>query len=406
MLSAGESLSLRAANAALPAGSKRLALNSKLLDDSHATVVQLSRWGDHRLRYFSLLRTEGPTPGKPLRGKALVARGCKDCKAQGTVNGMDWFTTYIIGGLDDGGEAPKEVVHDYSMSHNLVIRPSSDGRRFYGMGGQDGGKMYGSGGKGPGYTSSTELREGVRIVAADSWSAVLGGAWLHPKHESGRSHADSATLSFNGHHDGCSDAHSNGRRCEFDGKMSLVEFRGRWLAYARSNMLNWGGRFVQVAATSGDDPTGAFGKFQNIDIAGYDPKGPGNVYFGAVDVNPVDRETVVGLFPVNEGQRGSVNANGDTYVGMAISCDGVHFSPFVKLIQSQGKEGRTYDQPVDGFAVDGTDVRFFVHLDVEHISPNADTQSRIEQYTFKTEALRAITRGVRQALVNCRPVRN
>ena len=113
---------------------------------------------------------------------------------------------------------------------------------------------------------------------------------------------------------------------------------------------------------------------------------------------------MVGLFPVNEGRVGSVNGNGDTYVGMAISCDGVHFSPFVKLVQSQGKEGRTYDQPVDGFAVDGGEVSFFVHLDVEHISPDADKQSRIEQYAFKTGALRAITRSVRQALVNCQPV--
>ena len=231
----------------------------------------------------------------------------------------------------------------------------------------------------------------------------MDGAWLHPKHEKVRSSQASATLVFNGGHEGCSDVHAqmNGRRCEFDGKMSWVSFRGRWLAYARANMLNWGGRYVQMAASSGPDALGPYGKFGTIDIEGYSAKGPGNIYYGAVTHNPVDSATLVGLFPINEGRPGQVNANGDTYIGMALTCDGVHFSQLTKLIASQGREGRTYDQPVDGLVLRGDTVYLYVHLDVEHISPEADRKSRIEQYAFKSGRLEAITRGVRSSLRGC-----
>ena len=57
----------------------------------------------------------------------------------------------------------------------------------------------------------------------------------------------------------------------------------------------------------------------------------------------------------------------------------------------------SYDHPVDGFTyVDGT-LHFYVHMDVEGLSPDAAQRSRIVQYAFKMEALASLTQQAREA---------
>jgi hypothetical protein len=108
-----------------------------------------------------------------------------------------------------------------------------------------------------------------------------------------------------------------------------------------------GGRYVQVTQSTSDDPGAGYTPFSLISIAGYDPNGHGNIYFAAVKANPVDEaRTLLGLFAVNVGEDGDANGSGDAFVAMALSCDGVAWSPLVAIKRSTGVFGRTYDQPV------------------------------------------------------------
>jgi len=51
--------------------------------------------------------------------------------------------------------------------------------------------------------------------------------------------------------------------------------------------------------------------------------------------------------------------------GLALSCDGVHFSRMHQFATSVwAREGRTADHPVVGFFEDGADVHFYIQLDV------------------------------------------
>ena len=80
---------------------------------------------------------------------------------------------------------------------------------------------------------------------------------------------------------------------------------------------------------------------------------------------------------------------------------GLHFSPLIKLVASRGREGRTYDQPVHGLVLHGGVVYLYLHLDVEHISPDADRASRLEQFAFRPGTLEALTASARRTLEGC-----
>lgn len=88
---------------------------------------------------------------------------------------------------------------------------------------------------------------------------------------------------------GCHVARARSPTRRYDGKLSLVRFRQRFLLYARANLKPaGGGRFVQVAASiSSELPTDSldgFGPFSLITIDGYAADGPGNIYFAAIKV--------------------------------------------------------------------------------------------------------------------------
>lgn len=339
--------------------------------DVNAAIVQsavvmkeLGRWSHLSLRYFS-----------------LVEHGLFACRAGDGGWNTNLFDTYLLA-LD--GSPEMIIEDDYSVSQGLILRKF--GARYYAYGGED---IQGD----DDYLGASDKRDGIRGLVADSIEALRGGVWMRPDHRA------LATV-LRGDNDGCMTArHANGV-CEFDGKISVVRVQGRYHLYARSNLKMHGGRWVQVA-TSSSGPFGPFGRFRQIEIAGYDRAGPGNIYFLAADANPLDAYTMIGLMPVNLGRLGEGNGDGESFIGLSLSCDGEHWSELTKLVWSVGREGRTYDHPVDGLSFDNGVVTLYLHRDVPHISPRGGEGSSLVAYELNTAALKALTLSVRSSLRGC-----
>ena len=69
---------------------------------------------------------------------------------------------------------------------------------------------------------------------------------------------------------------------------------------------------------------------------------------------------MLGLFPVNLGFEGEANGDGESFIALSLSCDGVHWSSLTKLVWTTGHHGRTWDHPVDGVVLHGDNVYFMV----------------------------------------------
>ena len=202
-----------------------------------------------------------------------------------------------------------------------------------------------------------------------------------------------------GAHDGCVTARNDDGKCEFDGKLGAIFHRGIWILYTRANLKRHGGRFVQVA-TSASGPGGPFGPLRLITIDGYNASGWANIYFAAVDSNPLDSDTIVGLFPVNEGTPGVGNGHGESYIAAALSCDGIHWSALTKLVWTEGIDGRTHDHPVDGLVSHNGHIYFYVHEHVPHISDCANLR-KIVGYRLRKSVLQKLSAFARASLRGC-----
>lgn len=182
--------------------------------------------------------------------------------------------------------------------------------------------------------------------------------------------------------------------CEFDGRLSLVHFRGRYLLYARANPAARGQRFVQVAS-SVDAQT--WGAFELIDVRGY-AHAEGDVYFFAAQANPVDDGSLVALFPLVHRLRGCV--------GMALSTDGVRWSSLTPLLACRVYGERAVDHPVAGMvrAPGSREVLIYVQRDVPRIrfdsftpyevvrhAETREPKSRVEYHRVPEAALRRWT---------------
>ena len=253
-------------------------------------------------------------------------------------------------------------------------------------------------------------RDGAHVLRSDSLQKVRDGAWYSPDHGFQRDGCCDWVVSphqfaLDGWHGGRRDARGGlDNLMMFDGKLSVVRHRGHWLLYARANLKQHGGRFAVVARSRTEAPWGddAYEDFQVISISGYDHSGPGNVYFVAVDRHPFDDDVLVGLMPVNMGQPGEGNGDGESFIALSFSCDGVQWSRLTKLVWSVGREGRTWDHPVDGLLLEeGGNVSFLVHRNVMDISPLAPEESRILRYRLRTDAFHALSLQARQQLSNC-----
>ena len=98
---------------------------------------------------------------------------------------------------------------------------------------------------------------------------------------------------------------------------------------------------------------------------------------------------------------GEINGDGPAFIALAISCNGISWSPLIVLSRSVGELGRTHDQPVDGFLLRGGRVFVHLHRDVPGISSEAGSRSRLERYSLNVEALANVTRAAHGALVGC-----
>ena len=288
------------------------------------------------LRYFSVVRTAASANSEqPFSGMSVQGRTIHQAREH---TGLQTRTVQIGLDLEDASL----IIKDPSVAHNFVVRRV--GTRFFGMGGTG---LLSNGAE---YAGA-----GIRLFMADSAAEVHSGRWL----------SSAGSVIIRNDHPGCIEARPqfNGK-CEYDGKLSFVRMASAgsvvWHVFARANLKPLGGgRFVHVANAS--SAQGPYGAFQRIQIDGYDEGGPGNVYFAAVDNNPLDTETMLGLFPVNLGnEEEGGNGNGESFIALGLSCDGVHWGNLTRLVWTNGQMGRTWDHPVDGVVLHGDKVYFMV----------------------------------------------
>lgn len=381
-----------------PRGSPRASAAPPLIKSSRV-VVRLHGWSSLFLRYFSVFEPAwaieppsaagaGPSDRLWLLGRA----GHVDHK----VSGEGAYRTVILAANATSGAVidAKPLVDDFSMSHNLVVRRHNASLYFFG--GQSWLNNFFDGRRWLNVTAG-ELRDGVRMLVSplSAFPREHEGSWSHlPRAE----RAARGSL-LDGRHPGCTDRRRKTNfTCEFDGKLSVaVDGRGRWLLYARANLREVGGRWLQVAVSE-TGPHGPFGPFELVQIEGYPLRQQQSwpeIYFACVSTNPIDAPNLVAFFPL----AASFAIAG--YLAVAFSCDGVHFSRETPLLTSAAIRNRTIDQPVDGMVYRDGQLRLFVHRHVPKIAMGWQQQARIVEYTLDLEAFRAVSRAATSSLVGC-----
>jgi len=139
-------------------------------------------------------------------------------------------------------------------------------------------------------------------------------------------------------------------QCEFDGRLSVVRFQGRFWAYARAN-TGVGKRHVQVTRSVDGLRWGPF-RMLKID------QDTENIYFFAVTPHPLLPGTLLALYPYAERGAGVVAA--------AVSVDGYRWRHLGALLEGGALRGRSLHHPVSGVAIRKEQVAFFVHEDVHY----------------------------------------
>uniref|UniRef100_A0A7S3K2Z5 Uncharacterized protein n=1 Tax=Aureoumbra lagunensis TaxID=44058 RepID=A0A7S3K2Z5_9STRA len=179
---------------------------------------------------------------------------------------------------------------------------------------------------------------------------------------------------------GCVEMRSDRSHCELDGRLSLVRFRSDLFLYARANTNpNGGGRFVQVTKISSKH-SASWSPFQLIHFAKntktsstiyseilsqpYLAAERADIYFAAVNQNPVDANTMLALLPtvIRTSTHGPKQQwRGEAAILLALSCDGIHFSPPSPILPATPLGAEINDHPADGFLLDSNSLFFFVH---------------------------------------------
>lgn len=269
-------------------------------------------------------------------------------------------------------------------------------------------------------------------LAAASRDALEGRGLRRVKDASGND-----VPGFTSRLSGCVDLRrQNYPKCEFDGRFSLARFAsGRTLLYARANMApEGGGRYVTVAEIDGTTMAprapmemirflprsttatklrlwGAFDDAFDVlsDLAR--SAALANIYFPTVNANPVDGgKTLLGLFPTSVEIPSLAEAEGELFdkypergaMLLAVSVDGVRFSPPVALVSAFPNGGEINDHAVDGLVERGDAIFFYVHAGVPgtlaHLCPrfrptgDAKPTSRLVRYALRRRSLLRYTR--------------
>ena len=198
------------------------------------------------------------------------------------------------------------------------------------------------------------------------------------------------------------------KACEFDGRLSLVQFGGGFWLYARANLRYGalaGGRWAQ--ATRSDTLERGWQPWTAVHIKEVNPDEV-DLYFFVVQANPVHKGSLVALFPISQPPTACI--------GMAFSSDGRNFSKPVKLLsgnvvyrisaqQDAHLTARAGNHPVAGILTSGgdfSDVYIFVHHSPRGMgSSDADledaSKSRVVRYRVSWAKMQRLTeRGLRQ----------
>ncbi len=189
--------------------------------------------------------------------------------------------------------------------------------------------------------------------------------------------------------------------CEFDGRLSILFFRGELLLYARANMGSHGQRFVQM--TRSRDGGRSWSRFSPIEIAGYNHT-QGDLYFFGVQLNPADDSTLLATFPLVHHLHGCI--------GMALSRDGVRWSRVTPLMACEAVGERTLAHPAAPAMIRrGGTVWVYVHESVPGASVDAympyalyeawraiEAEGRVARYDLPMSALERWSRRARRSL--------
>ena len=194
--------------------------------------------------------------------------------------------------------------------------------------------------------------------------------------------------------------------CQFDGRLSLTRDPATdgYLLYARANLRFGavsGGRFVQVTSSSRLED--GWAHWQPVSILGVDPDSM-DIYFFAVQTNPVDASSLLALFPLTEPPYACT--------ALAVSRDGVHFSRPINvrqaylgvrtdkpgkdtLAKSYGLEWRSEDHPVAGALrapADSSRVLLYIHHAVGGTTIRESAVSHVRAYSVSAEVLKQETK--------------
>ena len=191
-----------------------------------------------------------------------------------------------------------------------------------------------------------------------------------------------ATMALDGRHPGCRESRDpellpwiTRGVCEYDGRLSLVHFAGRFWLYARANLGRHGQRFVQ--ATSSADGLSWNEPFELIDLHGYQPM-QGDLYFFAAQANPVHPTSMLAVFPLAHRAGGCVC--------LSVSLDGRRWSRPRPLLRCQVAGERTATHPAAGLVRRGGSVLFYVHENVPGVWTDATSPWPHQQAAQRAEA--------------------
>jgi len=246
-----------------------------LLHNPRVTATDVHVEGMTADRYFTVLRAGGAWWLLTRINRALYLRSSADGRAFARrFQILDDDASVNAGALILGTDA-------------LAAVCATDGANFGGVTG-----ILVIGGKSGDGTKLEHRKDGVRGIRG--YSLDLAGHHL--------TEAFGGAAILQGNSPGCVEGrgflqgkHNFKGWCEFDGRFSVVFWRGTFWLYGRANIA-WGARSVQVTRSP---DLKAWDAWRLVTIEGSPTDTGRNIYFFAVAPNPAEADTLVALFPIS-----------------------------------------------------------------------------------------------------------
>ena len=226
-----------------------------------------------------------------------------------------------------------------------------------------------------------ERKSGATWFEATSLSEVLNSGWRLVSKDRLKGDAKGCVETMTSH---------PLKLCKFDSQFSIAPIGKELLLYTRANVnASGGGRYVQVTRINRENDI-SFSSFRLLRFLRgppffYDEENAGfhDAYNFLVNRNPALPDSLLALFPL-------VLARTDAYLCLAVSRDGITFSPPRPILRTEtfGREGRPFDLPVDGFIVRSGLVFLYVHANVMGIVARDGYPPHIARFSMPLEMLR------------------